>query len=55
MNKKAIFTALALGGAIVYAVRKMTQSRHSSPKQGPAKMGTNVRKMSSPEGGHITG
>lgn len=37
MNKKVIFTALALGGAIVFAIRKMTQSKKAA-KAGPPKM-----------------
>lgn len=27
MNKKAIVTALVLGGAVVYAIKKLTQGR----------------------------
>ena len=54
MNKKTIFTALALGGAIVYAVKKITESRPKSTQRGPAKMSGNVRKMSSEES-HVTG
>jgi hypothetical protein len=55
MSKKTIFTALALGGAIVYALRRMTQSQHKATQRGPAKMGDNVRKMDSSEGSHVTG
>lgn len=47
MSKKSIFTALALGGAIVYAVKKITESKSKATQRGPAKMSTNVRKMGS--------
>jgi hypothetical protein len=46
MNKKVIFTALALGGAIVYALRKITRHSRSQPKAGP--------KMSKHIGGEFT-
>ena len=55
MSKKTIFTALALGGAIVYAIKKITESNHKSTRKGPAKMSGNVRKMSSSEESHVTG
>lgn len=40
MNKKVIVTALVLGGAIVYALRKLTQSKKAEPAPQAAKHGT---------------
>lgn len=42
MNKKIIFTALALGGAIVIAARKMMKNKKGIPGNGRPKMSGNL-------------
>lgn len=43
MNKKTIFTALALGGAIVYCLRLLTQSKNKQSQPFASANGSAIR------------